>query len=249
MVVSMTRWVDKVAVVTGASAGIGREITKELVKQGLKVVGVARRVELIEALAIEIKRYKGKLYPLKCDVMKEEDVENIFQWIKENLGPVHIMINNAGVFTNTNLIEGDVKLWKQVLDTNVLGLCIGTREAVKNMRANNIDGHIIHINSIGGHVVPYFYASNVYPASKHGVTALTETLRRELTAKKLNIKITSISPGIVRTDIMSNCNEELIELFASSPALQSEDVVDAVIYALSTGPNVQVILNRFKNVS
>jgi NADP+-dependent farnesol dehydrogenase len=99
-------------------------------------------------------------------------------------------VNNAGIIQQTNLTEGDTEKWKRVLDTNVMGLCIATREAVKVMKANKIDGHIIHINSIAGHTVPNFPGLNVYPASKHAVTALTETLRQEFNHLGLKIKIT-----------------------------------------------------------
>lgn len=104
---------------------------------------------------------------------------------------MHILINNAGKAQgNTNLIEGDKELWKNILDLNVLGLCIATREAVKSMKENDVDGHIIHINSVLGHIVPNFPNLNLYPASKFAVTALTETLRQELNSIGSKIKIT-----------------------------------------------------------
>ncbi|CAH1113147.1 unnamed protein product [Psylliodes chrysocephalus] len=190
MPLSMERWVGKVAIVTGASVGIGAAIATRLVKEGLLVVGIARRVKLIEELATRLTNEKGKLYALKCDVMKEEDILSVFKWVREHLSPVHIIINNAGIVENTNLIDGDVKMWKNVLDTNILGLCIGTREAVRDMVKNNVNGHVIHMNSVGGHRVPYFTFSNVYPGTKHAVTALAETLRKEFSANKLDIKIT-----------------------------------------------------------
>lgn len=91
---------------------------------------------------------------------------------------------------DTNLIDGDTQKWKTVFDVNVLGLCIATREAVKIMRAHNVDGHIIHIGSISGHNVNYFPHMNVYAASKFAVRALTETLRVELNSVKSKIKVT-----------------------------------------------------------
>lgn len=92
--------------------------------------------------------------------------------------------------SNTNLLEGDTETWKKILDTNVLGLCIATREAVKNMRENNVDGHIIHINSLAGHIVVNVPNLSVYTASKFAVTALTETLRQELNSIGSKTKIT-----------------------------------------------------------
>ncbi|KAJ3642954.1 hypothetical protein Zmor_025699 [Zophobas morio] len=244
MPLSMDRWRGKVAIVTGASAGIGVEIVKQLVDEGVLVVGLARRVERIEKLVKELEGKKGKLYAFKADVGVEEDILNAFKWTEKNLGPVHILINNAGVLQDTNLIDGETKKWKAILDINVLGLCIATREAVRTMRANNIDGHIIHINSVSGHIVNYFPYMNVYAASKFAVTALTETLRTELNTISSKIKVTSVSPGVVATEIDETSNIYLdaktLEERKSRAALVSSDCADAVIYALSTSPNCQV---------
>lgn len=139
---------------------------------------------------------KGKLYPYKADITKEEEVLGLFKWVKENLGPVHILINNAGVGANTSLHDGDTQLWKKVLDLNVLALSMATREAVKNMRENNVDGHIIHINSLLGHKVCNIPFLSMYGASKYAVTALTETLRNELNSIGSKIKITVSSLDI-----------------------------------------------------
>ncbi|KAJ8916023.1 hypothetical protein NQ315_010891, partial [Exocentrus adspersus] len=153
------------------------------------VAGVARRKDRLEALAKKLSNKKGKLYPVVADLAKEEDIVKAFKWIKENLGPIHILVNNAGFLKETTLVDGDTSIWKNTLDVNVLGLSIATREAVRDMRANKIDGHVIHINSTVGHTVLNFPEFNLYPASKHAVTALTETLRLEFMRLKLKIKI------------------------------------------------------------
>jgi NADP+-dependent farnesol dehydrogenase len=155
-----------------------------------KVAGFARRSERVEELSKKLQGKKGKLFAVKVDMTKEDDILKGFKWVSEKLGPVHILVNNAGLTQQTNLTEGDTEKWKRIFDTNVLGLCIATREAVKIMKANKIDGHIIHINSVAGHTVPNFPGMNVYPASKHAVTALTETLRQEFNHLGLKIKIT-----------------------------------------------------------
>ncbi|GLV36692.1 uncharacterized protein CBL_02473 [Carabus blaptoides fortunei] len=125
--------------------------------------------------------------------------------------------------------KGKTEDWKQVLDTNILGLCICTREAAKSMKENTIDGHIVHINSIGGHWVGNFPRINVYGASKFAVTALTDTLRKEFNSNGSKIKVTSVSPGAVRTEMMTSVDSETIKHI---PALESEDVADAVLYAI-----------------
>ena len=100
------------------------------------MVGLARRSERVEDLVKQLEGKKGKLYALKTDISKEKDILKAFKWVSDNLGPVHILINNAGIIQQTNLTEGDTEKWKKIFDTNVLGLCIATREAVKIMKAN-----------------------------------------------------------------------------------------------------------------
>ncbi|KAG5891409.1 hypothetical protein JTB14_031476 [Gonioctena quinquepunctata] len=239
----MDRWVDKVAIVTGASAGIGAAISKDLVEAGVNVVGMARRIEKIEELSKSLCDQTGKLYALRCDVTKEEDILRAFRWITENVGPVHILINNAGLTRPTTLVDGATEEWRRVFEVNVMALCICTREAVKIMRHNNIAGHIVHMNSIAGHHVPNTPkpSFNVYPASKYAVTALTESLRQELRYHATGIKVTSISPGLVRTEFQEGLPEDgSKEALESMPALKPEDISQAVMYVLATGPTVQV---------
>lgn len=120
---------------------------------------------------------------------KEEDVLRAFKWIESNLGPIHVLVNNAGAAAMGGLTDGKTEEWRKVLELNILSVCVATREAVKMMRANKVNGHIIHINSTFGHQVTT-HAWNIYPASKFAVTALTETLRQELSALGCKIKIT-----------------------------------------------------------
>lgn len=138
----------------------------------------------------QLKNEKGKLYALQVDMTKDEQVLRAFEWIKINLGPIHVLINNAGTHTFGNLLDGETEEWRYVLELNVTSLCLATREAIRSMRENNIDGHIVHLNSIAGHYIPNLSANNVYPASKYAVTALTETLRRELVDVGSKIRIT-----------------------------------------------------------
>ncbi|XP_018576643.1 farnesol dehydrogenase-like [Anoplophora glabripennis] len=242
MVLSMSRWVGKVAVVTGAGSGMGAAITEALVEQGLKVAALDRRKDRLEALASKLSDKKGKIYPVKTDVTKEEDILNAFKWIKENLGPVHILVNDAGILGHTKLADGDTEIWRNSLDVNVLGLSIATREAVRDMRANKVDGHIIHINSILGHQVLDFTGMNVYPACKFAVTALAETLRLELLNSKSKIKITSISPGPANTNLVPDFkNTETFKRYIHDKmVIEPENIADATIYALSTPPHVQI---------
>lgn len=140
--------------------------------------------------AEQLKHEKGKFHPIKVDLTIEEQVLTAFEWIRNNLGPIHIIINNAATHFFGNLSDGNSENWRYVMELNVVSLCLTTREAIRSMKANNIDGHVIHMNSIGGHYIPNLKSNDIYPASKHAVTALTETLRRELNDLGSRIKIT-----------------------------------------------------------
>ncbi|XP_063220370.1 dehydrogenase/reductase SDR family member 11-like isoform X2 [Bacillus rossius redtenbacheri] len=187
----MERWSGRVAVVTGASAGIGAAIAQLLVKRGLRVVGLARRADNIQALADSLKDAPGKLYAVKADLSKEEDIMVAFQWVKDNLGGVDLLVNNAAVAHNNNLADGKTEQWRQLLEVNLLALSICTREALQSMKERSVDdGHIVHINSVAGHSVVDFPGIAFYSATKHGVTALTEGLRKELACLKSGIRVT-----------------------------------------------------------
>ncbi|XP_066252057.1 farnesol dehydrogenase-like [Euwallacea similis] len=240
MDLSIDQWVGKLAVVTGASAGIGAAIAKKLVECGIDVVGLARREEKVQELSKDIKNTKAKLYAIRCDVTNEEDVKRAFATIN-TIAPVHILINNAGVAAKTYLHNGEVSDWKNVLDTNVIGACLPSKEAIKSMSDNKVDGQIININSILGHEVYNIPKASVYIASKHALTALTESLRLELIGIGSRIKITSLSPGpvddtelFVKKNVNSKGNN-LLKYF-----LKPEDVVQGVLYVLTTAPHFHV---------
>ncbi|KAK4877778.1 hypothetical protein RN001_010284 [Aquatica leii] len=240
----MERWSGKTAVVTGASSGCGAAIAEALVNNGMQVVAVARRQDRLLQLSNKLKGRSGKLHPFQCDITKESDILKVFEWVKNNYGAVHVLVNNAGIARPSGLINGNSKDWLDVLSTNVLGLSIATKLAVKDMINNQVDGQIIHINSVLGHYVAQVPNLNVYPASKFAVTALTETLRQELNAIKSKIRITSVSPGPVDSEFQIatyvTSNDEWQKFFNNLPKLQSEDVADAVVYVLSTPAHVLV---------
>ncbi|KAG5890952.1 hypothetical protein JTB14_026307 [Gonioctena quinquepunctata] len=244
MVLSMDRWVGKVAVVTGASSGIGASIAEKLVEAGLKVAGLARRKDRLEELEKKLSGKPGEFLPVQTDISNEMDILRAFKQTQETLGPISILVNNAGIVNFGDLLtEGKTEDWNRTLQVNLIGLSVATREAIKDMRQNKIDGHIININSTAGHQVPSGIALNMYSPSKFGVTALTEALRLEMNSLGLKIKITSISPGGTDTDIFPGevrQTKRYKELKESGGILEAEDVADGVLYVLSTPPHVQV---------
>ncbi|XP_041971713.1 farnesol dehydrogenase-like [Aricia agestis] len=230
----MDRWVGKVAVVTGASAGIGASTCVALANAGLTVVGLARRAELVDRLKEKITG-SGAIHSKRCDVSKYEDVVGAFAWVEQALGGTDVLVNNAGVLIPGHITDvGDSKIDDasilSVIDTNFKGLVMCTRQAVASMKIRNFDGHIININSLAGHYVPFDSCFNVYSGTKHAVTAFSAALLNELADCHSRIKVTSISPGKVRTS-MSRDTER---------GLEPADIADCIVYALSTPPNVNI---------
>ncbi|XP_024942730.1 farnesol dehydrogenase-like isoform X2 [Cephus cinctus] len=239
----MDRWAGKVAVVTGASSGIGEAIAKSLVASGLKVVGLARRSERLEELSknLEVqKSSKGKLYPLRCDVRQEEDILKAFDWVEKNLGGVDILVNNAGVSVYNKLTEDSTENFHKIMDVNVIAVAICTREAVKSIKARGVPGHIININSVLGHnLLNAKNSYSLYSPSKFALNCMTDATRNELSEVKPAIKVTSLSPGLVRTEIVEAIGLGY-EIFDSRAHVMPEDIANGVIYVLGTPPTVQV---------
>ncbi|XP_017780996.1 PREDICTED: farnesol dehydrogenase-like [Nicrophorus vespilloides] len=235
----MDRWVGKVAIVTGASAGIGAAIAEELVMSGINVVGMARRENKMNEMVEKFGKYPGKFYSLKTDLTVVEDILASLKWVKDNVGPIHIVINNAGFLAEGGTFNGDLSVWKSQMDSMLLAPCIISQESIKDMIANNVDGHIINVNSIYGHVINHVYnpEMGIYPAIKHGISALTETTRQELVLKGKKIKISAISPGMTGSELFNGYPAEAI---AKIPLLSCTDVSNAVMFMLSRPPHVQV---------
>ncbi|XP_055915109.1 farnesol dehydrogenase-like isoform X4 [Eupeodes corollae] len=236
----MDRWQNRVAVVTGASSGIGEAIAKDLVAAGLRVVALARREDRLDKIRSELPSddVRERFFVKKCDITKEDDVKTTFEWIEQTLGGTDILVNNAGTTRPGNLVEIDMAVMDEVLNINVRGLIYCTQAAFKSMKARNFDGHIVHINSIAGHNVPITrpgLSYNIYPPTKFAVTAINEVMRNELRDLGTKIKTTSISPGITKTEIAP---PELYDLFDA--LLMPEDVSQAVLFCIATPPHVQI---------
>lgn len=242
----MDKWKNKIALVTGASFGIGAGIADRLVKEGLQVIGLARKVEIIEERAKELSSIvkTGKLYALKCDITQEEEVLKTFKWIEENIGTVQILINNAAIMTVESITDGTTSYWKKITDTCIFGMTLLTRETVQGIRKNNLDGQIININSRLGHYIHRIpgHNFNLYPCVKYAMTAFNEVMTQEMEQYNLNIRFTSLSPGMVsKTNIFKTGNAQKMDNFVQENSqLQPEDLADAVVYILSTPNNIQI---------
>ncbi|KAH8251603.1 hypothetical protein KR038_002878 [Drosophila bunnanda] len=238
----MDRWTNRVAVVTGASSGIGAACCKDLVAKGLIVVGLARREERLKQLKESLPAdQQARFHGRKCDVSVEKQVVDAFAWVDETLGGADVLVNNAGIIRPSLITDADNgDDMRAVLDTNVLGFVWCAREAFRSQQKRNVtDGHVVVINSVVGHRIPIMpgFSFKMYAPSKYAVTALTEILRQEFQLKKTQTKITSISPGLVDTEII---DEKIKEVVLNFPMLRAEDIADAVSYCIQTPPNVQI---------
>ncbi|KAK2489386.1 hypothetical protein MC885_017841, partial [Smutsia gigantea] len=226
----MERWRDRLALVTGASGGIGAAVARALVQQGLKVVGCARTVGNIEELAAECRSagYPGTLIPYRCDLSSEEDILSMFSAVRSQHSGVDICINNAGLARPDTLLSGSTRGWRDMFSVNVLALSICTREAY------HMSGHRVLPQSM----------THFYSATKYAVTALTEGLRQELREAQTHIRATCISPGVVETQFAFKLHdkdpEKAAAIYEHIKCLKPEDVAEAVIYVLSTPPHVQM---------
>lgn len=179
----MDYWKEKIAVVTGASSGMGAAIALNLANAGVEVIGLARRLERMEELAEQVTG-DGKIHPLECDVSKIDAIVEVFEKIDEMFGKVHILVNNAGRNVAGLTLDPQISHEEMLktIDINLSGLVVCTREAYKLMQKHEDYCYIINMNSITGHMSPQIKTNfgNVYGATKHGIRNHTETIRLDL---------------------------------------------------------------------
>jgi 3-oxoacyl-[acyl-carrier protein] reductase len=191
----MNKLTDKVAVVTGASKGIGAGIAKRLAAEGAEVVvNYASSKEDADRVVAQIQQRGGKAVAVHADVSKAADVKRLFAETKRAFGKLDVLVNNAGVYQFAPLAEITEEQFHRQFNTNVLGLLLATQEAAKLFGENG--GSIINIGSTASRVTPP--TSAVYTATKGAVDAITQVLSKELGPKK--IRVNSINPGMVETE-------------------------------------------------
>jgi len=225
---------QRVAVVTGASSGIGAATARELARSGFRVVCAARRQERVEALAEEIDGVA-----VRCDVTDAESVAGL----AEAVGPVlHVLVNNAGGAFGADPVESaDPAQWKAMYDVNVVGLLHVTQALLPALRASG-DGLIVNVGSTAGRIA--YETGGGYTAAKHATRVVTETLRLELNGEP--IRVSEIAPGMVHTEEFSTVRfggdqARADAVYAGVPdPLSAEDVADAIGWIATRPSHVNI---------
>jgi NADP-dependent 3-hydroxy acid dehydrogenase YdfG len=225
----------RVAVVTGASSGIGGATARLLAKEGCNVVLAARREDRLIALAAELG--EGALVA-PTDVSDPAACAALVARTLERFGSLDILINNAGLGLYGSIAEGDPEDWRKMFDVNVLGVLYTTRAAVRQMLRQGA-GDVLFVSSLAGRRVPRADGT-VYAATKHAVNAIAEGLRMDVHEK--GIRVLNVEPGLVRTEFPESSHPSAQEYYAEKEytPLEAEDVARAVVYALLQPPRVSV---------
>ncbi|MGI4779159.1 MAG: SDR family oxidoreductase [Janthinobacterium lividum] len=222
----------KVAVITGASSGIGEATARLLVAEGVNVVLVARRREQIEEIAAEL----GALASTICaDVADSAQVSRVFDAVRDRFGGLDLLFNNAGLGVNAPFETSDPADWKQMIDVNLYGVLHCTQAAIPLLRGRP-GAMISSVSSVGGR---YGVASwSVYSATKFAVVGFHDALRKELGPE--GIRVAVIEPGAVWTEFGHNVAEAMRDRRESLDALTAEDVAQALVYSFAQPPRVLV---------
>ena len=232
------------ALVTGASSGIGEATARMLAGRGTTVAMAARRTDRLEKLGEEIAGAGGTALPVELDVSDREAAEAAVARTVEELGRLDVLVNNAGVMLLGPMLEAPVEEWQQMVDVNLLGLMYMTKAAVPHLleaaEGDRGIADIVNISSVAGRIARR--NSGVYNATKFGVGAFSESLRQEVTRR--HVRVALVEPGAVATELQSHnrpeVKEQLEKRFEDMEILQAEDIADAIEFVVTRPPHTTV---------
>ncbi len=230
----------RVALVTGASSGIGEATAVALAQEGAAVALAARRLERLEALATRLRADGTRVLTLQLDVTDESACREAVERTRTELGGLDVLVNNAGLMLLGPIVDADTEDWRRMLSTNVLGLMYMTHAAVAGMVEQG-SGDIVNISSIAGRAARS--GAGVYNASKWATGAFSESLRQEVTER--GVRVSLIEPGAVATELTEHITHAPSkaasqEFYTTIRALQPEDIARAIVYVVSQPPHVAV---------
>ncbi|MDQ7111257.1 MULTISPECIES: SDR family oxidoreductase [Staphylococcus] len=227
----MVKLENKVAIITGASSGIGASIAEVLSSHGIQLLLTGRNETKLKDVVnrIRLNEHHAQVEYLIVDVTQQQEVERLIAYAKEQFGRLDILVNSAGQMMSSAVTDGNVKAWESMIDTNVKGTLYGINAVIPTFLAQS-SGHIINIASISGFEVTKM--STIYSATKAAVHTITQGLEKELA--KTGVRVTSISPGMVDTPLSGQTD------WGERKKLEPKDIAEAVVYALQQPSHVNV---------
>jgi NADP-dependent 3-hydroxy acid dehydrogenase YdfG len=234
-----------VALVTGASSGIGEATATALASAGASVALVARRADRLEALAEQIRDAGGTAVPIEADVSSPDQASSAVERTVSELGRLDTLINNAGVMLLGPIEDAPLEEWQRMLDVNVAGLLYCAHAALPHLLRAADDGprrvaDIVNVSSVAGRVARA--GSGVYNLTKHGIGAFSESLRQELASR--HVRVSLIEPGAVATELRSHnrpeIQEQIEKRFASVEVMQADDIAEAIMFIISRPRRVAI---------
>jgi NADP-dependent 3-hydroxy acid dehydrogenase YdfG len=236
-----------VILITGASSGIGEAIAQEAIGAGASVFLAARRVDRLEKVKsdlsdrISAENLPGKVSFGKLDVTVASDWESVVAAAIKEFGKIDVLVNNAGVMLLSKVLNLKVDEWIRMVDINIKGVLLGTAAVLPHFKENK-SGHILNVSSDADRKV--FTGSSVYSATKAAVSAFTQGVRMELAQDGHPIRISSISPGAVKSELGSHITDkEILDGFASGKPFQfmeTKDIAEIVVFVLSRPSRVDI---------
>jgi NADP-dependent 3-hydroxy acid dehydrogenase YdfG len=234
-----------VALVTGASSGIGEATARRLAAEGAAVAIAARRFDRLEALAREIEDAGGRALAIESDVTDRAQAEALVDRTVAELGRLDTVVNNAGVMLLGPTVDADVEEWDRMVDLNVKGLLYVAKAALPHLIAGAEEEprrvtDLVNVSSVAGRRTRP--GSAVYNLTKHGVGAFSEALREEVTRR--HVRVSLVEPGAVSTELASHNRPEVQEAmrsrFADMERLEADDIADAVSYIVTRPRHVAI---------
>lgn len=234
-----------VAIVTGASSGIGQATATKLAAEGATVVAVARRADRLVALIAEIERRGGRAFAFTADITQSSAAADAVDFAMAELGRLDTLVNAAGLMLNGPSISSPVDEWERMVDVNLKGLMFITKFALPHLVATAAKSDrdvtdVVNISSIAGRAARATVA--IYNATKFGVTAATEAWRQEFTRQ--NVRFSVIEPGAVDTELFGHgqaaTQENYERMFAEVEKLHAEDIAEAVAYIVTSPRRVAI---------
>ena len=232
---------DSVALITGASSGIGNATAKALAAEGASVALAARREDELETLADHIESDGGEALVVPTDVTDETQIDEMIETTHEEFGRLDILVNNAGVMLLERVEGASTENFRQMAEVNLLGLMNTTHAALPIMQEQG-EGHIVNLSSVAGRKA--MSGGSAYNATKFGVNGFTEALRQEVTGDSM-IRTTLIEPGYVDTELQEHIPDDEMqdqtkEALEVMDVLTGEDIARSIVYAVTQPQHVDV---------